>query len=475
MVDLNELCPERSVEGEECGMDAGRPVTEGTCQTMGRDLFCLPLEGIEEETTKSEETNKDADTDKKAAPPVEPRFSVNIPTVNLTSVQVSTGRDYQYIDIPWLADYLTGVYKYAVFFASILAAVMLMIGGIQWLTAAGDSGRVGAAQKRIANATVGLVLILGSYLVLSTINPDLVALKPLRIKSVPEDPAEFDLFTSTIDTGSPSDNPTPSSPNNNPTSAGAIGSGRGTYQRQYFPGGCPIQPMEHPLPGSHRTRANELAFGPVETDERTIEFINEIMPHITASTNSEQLAQLEEAAWSCGVHFGSCGRLASSLAMLALDGPSAACLGRDRDGFKMGCMDRYNSRTEDIGHVSQAQRELAHGRWCQQRDARPDCIPDKNQAIRSLYDTYRAANREYPDFLTERLRPGDIVTFYNANTDPYGSHRVVFMGWAGGDHRSGRAQFLNGAINRVPYSTDTCISSGCTNPAPITKIERLMD
>jgi hypothetical protein len=457
-------------EGDRC-MSGGAQI--GSCIVLPRDfpkqevlgttiqagnMICRADNGAAITTPP---TAADKDKDKKAAPPVEPRFTVNIPTVNLTSIQTNAGS----VDIPWLADYLTGVYRYAVFFASILAAVILIIGGVQWLTAAGDAGRVGAAQKKIINSVVGLVLVLGSYLVLSTINPNLVALKPLRIKTVPKNLAEFDLYTSTIDTGSP---------DGNPTSAGAVGSGRGTYQRQYFTGGCPIQ-LEHSLPGPHRTRPNDLAFGPVETDERTIEFINEIMPHITASTNSEQFAQLFEAAWVCGVHFGSCGRLASSLAMLALDGPGAACLGRDRGGFLMGCMDRYNSRTEDIGHVSGEQRQMARGRWCQQREARSDCIQDKNQAVRSLYDAYRAANGEYPDYLTEQLRPGDIVTLYNANTDPFGGHRVIFMGWSGGDHRSGRAQFLNGAVNRVPYSTDTCISSGCTNPAPIIKIERLRD
>jgi len=132
-------------------------------------------------------------------PLVEPELAVNIPTVQLSKVQVTedpiqTGVDSEgnpiiegtrkTIDIPWIADYISGVYKYAVFVASLLAAMMLMIGGIQWQTSGGNAEKAGKAKTRIINATVGLGLVLGTYLVASTINPDLVSLQSLQIHTV---------------------------------------------------------------------------------------------------------------------------------------------------------------------------------------------------------------------------------------------------------------------------------------------------
>jgi len=127
---------------------------------------------------------------------IQPELSIPIPTVRFSDIIVSevplegaadTGTQQTVVrtlDIPWIADYIAGVYRYAIYVATILAAVMLMIGGLQWLTAAGDAGRVSSAKTRINNAIVGLVLTLGTYVVLSAINPDLVSLSALQIRQV---------------------------------------------------------------------------------------------------------------------------------------------------------------------------------------------------------------------------------------------------------------------------------------------------
>jgi hypothetical protein len=51
---------------------------------------------------------------------------------------------------------------------------MIMIGGLLYLTAGGSPERVGNAKSYIGNALIGLVLLLTSYVVLQTINPQLV-------------------------------------------------------------------------------------------------------------------------------------------------------------------------------------------------------------------------------------------------------------------------------------------------------------
>jgi len=132
------------------------------------------------EVLRSADTNAAPASDGGDGTPIEPRFSVNIPTVQFSDVEVSDG----YVSIPWIADYIAGVYRYAVFAASVLAAVMMMIGGIQWLTSAGDAGRVSAAKSKITNSVVALALVIGSYLILNAINPNLTALQPLRVKVI---------------------------------------------------------------------------------------------------------------------------------------------------------------------------------------------------------------------------------------------------------------------------------------------------
>jgi len=121
-------------------------------------------------------------------PPIIPRFSINIPTVTLTDVVVHEEGDIRTYYIPWIADYILGVYKYAVYIATILAATMLMIGGIEWLTSAGNAGRAGKAKTRITDAVIGLGLTAFAYLILLTINPGLIALNSLEIRTVRQEP-----------------------------------------------------------------------------------------------------------------------------------------------------------------------------------------------------------------------------------------------------------------------------------------------
>jgi flagellum-specific peptidoglycan hydrolase FlgJ len=103
-----------------------------------------------------------------------PKLSIPIPDVSLTKYTTRTDGTAKYIDIPWLAQYVSGVYKYATGFAGLLATVMAMVGGFQYLTAGGDSARVSAGKKRITDALVGMLLVLGTYLILNSVNPDLV-------------------------------------------------------------------------------------------------------------------------------------------------------------------------------------------------------------------------------------------------------------------------------------------------------------
>jgi hypothetical protein len=69
--------------------------------------------------------------------------------------------------------YINLFYKVLLWLTIALAIVYIVIGGIQYMTAAAASGK-GDGKKKIGNALIGLVIALLSYLVLFSINPDLV-------------------------------------------------------------------------------------------------------------------------------------------------------------------------------------------------------------------------------------------------------------------------------------------------------------
>jgi hypothetical protein len=86
--------------------------------------------------------------------------------------------------VPWIGEYIAGIYKYAISIVGILAAVVLMFGGLIWLTAGGSPDKVNNAKAWIGASITGLILALSSYMILYQINPDLVKLNPLKIKLV---------------------------------------------------------------------------------------------------------------------------------------------------------------------------------------------------------------------------------------------------------------------------------------------------
>lgn len=70
-----------------------------------------------------------------------------------------------------IGEYIKTVYNYLLGIASIVAVVMILIAGTQWIVSAGSSETISQAKKRISGALIGLVLAWSSYLILNTINP----------------------------------------------------------------------------------------------------------------------------------------------------------------------------------------------------------------------------------------------------------------------------------------------------------------
>jgi hypothetical protein len=74
-----------------------------------------------------------------------------------------------------LAPYLGNLYNLGVAGAAGLAVIMVIWGGIEYITSVASEGKSGG-KERITSAILGLLLALGSYIILNTINPDLLKL-----------------------------------------------------------------------------------------------------------------------------------------------------------------------------------------------------------------------------------------------------------------------------------------------------------
>ena len=71
------------------------------------------------------------------------------------------------------------VIQIALGFAGVIAFGFILYGGVLWMTAGGEAEKVTKAKDTIVNAAIGLVLLLGSYAVLTFVVGRLVAvLKP---------------------------------------------------------------------------------------------------------------------------------------------------------------------------------------------------------------------------------------------------------------------------------------------------------
>ncbi|MDD3284764.1 MAG: N-acetylmuramoyl-L-alanine amidase [Patescibacteria group bacterium] len=93
-----------------------------------------------------------------------------------------------------LATYISAVYNYVLYLAGVMAVIVIMIGGFQWVSAGGNESKIGEAKERIVGAIIGLVITLGSFLLLKTINPNLVVTKSLNVGII--EPVEIPEGTS---------------------------------------------------------------------------------------------------------------------------------------------------------------------------------------------------------------------------------------------------------------------------------------
>jgi hypothetical protein len=75
------------------------------------------------------------------------------------------------------------MFTIAIGIAGVLAVIMIMVGGIEYITADTLGGKAGGKEK-INNAIIGLLLAIGAYIILYTVNPNALQFKLGNISAV---------------------------------------------------------------------------------------------------------------------------------------------------------------------------------------------------------------------------------------------------------------------------------------------------
>ena len=96
-------------------------------------------------------------------------INVNFPGNNVTST------------VPGV---ITNFYNFALIIAGILAFGAIVYGGVKYAAGAGNPSSQSEGKSWITNALLGLLLLAGAWVVLNTINPQLVTLATPSLPSI---------------------------------------------------------------------------------------------------------------------------------------------------------------------------------------------------------------------------------------------------------------------------------------------------
>lgn len=80
--------------------------------------------------------------------------------------------------------YIRAFYKFSIAAGILIATVLIMIGGMIWVTSAGNPGRIDKAKSYIIDSIIGVILLISAYTILQVLNPNLVALPDIKSRLI---------------------------------------------------------------------------------------------------------------------------------------------------------------------------------------------------------------------------------------------------------------------------------------------------
>ena len=187
----NEGCPTVDNDG-----DAQSPA-EGDCDDTDANVFAGNVEacgdgvdndcnGVIDDGTGCPAARTEPPPQPPARPSIIPQLGVEIPGLVFSEPLEKDGR----LKITFIGDYIIGIYKFMLAAGAIIAVVLIMISGVEYMVKAG-AGQVQQAKERIRNSLIGIVILLSSYVLLNTVNPNLVLFKPVSLQMAPREDIEM--------------------------------------------------------------------------------------------------------------------------------------------------------------------------------------------------------------------------------------------------------------------------------------------
>ena len=107
-----------------------------------------------------------------------PKLSVLGDVCKLTNVTFKEGETSS---VPWIGQCVSGIFSYMLIIGTMLAVLFIVIGGIIYIASAGNSQKAGTGKDFITKSIFGLIILLCSYLLLNTVNPELTQLNSIGI------------------------------------------------------------------------------------------------------------------------------------------------------------------------------------------------------------------------------------------------------------------------------------------------------
>ncbi len=114
------------------------------------------------------------------------KLNVDIPGLSFTDPYL----DGNQVIIPYLGQYIQALYKFLLGVALIASAIMIVLGGYKYIIAS-TGAKVESGKQMIIDALMGMVIVLGAYVILSNVNPNLTQFGSLTVPFVK--PTELDL------------------------------------------------------------------------------------------------------------------------------------------------------------------------------------------------------------------------------------------------------------------------------------------
>ncbi len=179
------LMPQRASAITECCCRYTNGVNTGTCESLDRavDETCASYKNSQEWKTSDNANLCSTSTSKPQPKKKNPIIFIPNVTIPGSDIFVTGGRVT--VNGRFIGDYVSAIYSFFAGVIGMIAAVMVLFGGFQWMTAGGNAGNVQKAKTTITSSLIAIVLTLGSYLLLYTINPQLVQIRDLPLTIIP--------------------------------------------------------------------------------------------------------------------------------------------------------------------------------------------------------------------------------------------------------------------------------------------------